>query len=218
MDKTSKARSNGSGKPGTRASAAAKAAAQAVTLDDFYAYMPAHSYIFAPTRELWPGGVASTPASRRSRSARTTTASRSRSSERLARPEPARRADDVGARASRCSSATGSSPTAAGSTGPASTVFNLYRPPLCQPGDPGKAQPWLDHVALRLSGRRRPHREMACASRPAAGREDQSRARARRRSGHRQGHDPGAGPLRRRRRGTWRGVAESSCSAASTAS
>ena len=25
-----------------------------VALDDFYAYMPGHSYIFVPTRELWP--------------------------------------------------------------------------------------------------------------------------------------------------------------------
>src|SRR5262249_25629790 len=25
-----------------------------VSLDDFRAYLPAHSYIFAPTRELWP--------------------------------------------------------------------------------------------------------------------------------------------------------------------
>ncbi len=27
----------------------------AVQLDDFHAYMPMHSYIFAPSRELWPG-------------------------------------------------------------------------------------------------------------------------------------------------------------------
>ena len=25
-----------------------------VSLDDFLAYMPQHSYIFAPSRELWP--------------------------------------------------------------------------------------------------------------------------------------------------------------------
>jgi hypothetical protein len=30
------------------------ATAAGVSLDDFRAYMPAHSYIFAPTRELWP--------------------------------------------------------------------------------------------------------------------------------------------------------------------
>ncbi len=26
----------------------------AVTLDDFYAYMPMHNYIYTPSRELWP--------------------------------------------------------------------------------------------------------------------------------------------------------------------
>ena len=25
-----------------------------VSLDDFYAYMPMHSYIYVPTRQLWP--------------------------------------------------------------------------------------------------------------------------------------------------------------------
>jgi hypothetical protein len=25
-----------------------------VSVDDFYAYMPAHCYIFAPSREMWP--------------------------------------------------------------------------------------------------------------------------------------------------------------------
>jgi hypothetical protein len=29
-------------------------AAASVSLDDFHAYMPMHSYIFAPSRELWP--------------------------------------------------------------------------------------------------------------------------------------------------------------------
>jgi hypothetical protein len=28
---------------------------EAVTLDDFYAYMPQHSYIYTPSREPWPG-------------------------------------------------------------------------------------------------------------------------------------------------------------------
>ena len=30
-------------------------AGEGVSLDDFHAYMPTHSYIFAPTREMWPG-------------------------------------------------------------------------------------------------------------------------------------------------------------------
>jgi hypothetical protein len=31
------------------------AAPEAVTLDDFYAYMPQHNYLYAPAREPWPG-------------------------------------------------------------------------------------------------------------------------------------------------------------------
>jgi hypothetical protein len=29
-------------------------ATNGVSLDDFYAYMPMHSYIYTPTREMWP--------------------------------------------------------------------------------------------------------------------------------------------------------------------
>jgi hypothetical protein len=28
--------------------------AEGVSVDDFYAFMPMHSYIFVPTREMWP--------------------------------------------------------------------------------------------------------------------------------------------------------------------
>ena len=35
-----------------------------VSLGDFWAYMPQHNYIYAPTRELWPGEQSSTPACR----------------------------------------------------------------------------------------------------------------------------------------------------------
>src|SRR5215469_4028580 len=27
----------------------------AVSVEDFYAYMPMHQYLFVPTRDLWPG-------------------------------------------------------------------------------------------------------------------------------------------------------------------
>ena len=32
---------------------------QGVSLDDFLAYMPQHSYIFMPARDLWPRGPVS---------------------------------------------------------------------------------------------------------------------------------------------------------------
>jgi hypothetical protein len=31
---------------------------QSVSVDDFYAYMPQHTYIFVPTRDMWPAGSA----------------------------------------------------------------------------------------------------------------------------------------------------------------
>ena len=31
-------------------------AASSISLDDFYAYMPTHSYLYVPTREMWPAG------------------------------------------------------------------------------------------------------------------------------------------------------------------
>ena len=32
-----------------------------VSVDDFHAYMPMHSYIFEPTREMWPGASVNAP-------------------------------------------------------------------------------------------------------------------------------------------------------------
>jgi hypothetical protein len=42
--------------PRARKSGARADLACGVTLDDFHAYMPSHSYIYTPTRELWPAG------------------------------------------------------------------------------------------------------------------------------------------------------------------
>ena len=38
-----------------RKSRAAEVEGRGVTLDDFVAYMPSHSYIFTPCREIWRG-------------------------------------------------------------------------------------------------------------------------------------------------------------------
>ena len=57
-----------------------------VQLDDFYAYMPEHKYIFAPTGEIWPAS---------SVDARLPDVGEHQG-EHVARPEPRRRADDVG--------------------------------------------------------------------------------------------------------------------------
>ena len=41
-------------KQSTGNSACVEHASQGVSLDDFHAYMPMHSYIYAPTRDMWP--------------------------------------------------------------------------------------------------------------------------------------------------------------------
>ena len=46
-------------------------APKAVTLDDFFAYMPTHSYIYAPTREMWPASSVNARGRRRRASRRT---------------------------------------------------------------------------------------------------------------------------------------------------
>jgi Bifunctional DNA primase/polymerase, N-terminal len=44
----------GWGSGGTPPPGIAKPGTEGVTFDDFYAYMPQHKYIYAPSRELWP--------------------------------------------------------------------------------------------------------------------------------------------------------------------
>ena len=69
-------------------------------LEDFYAYMVEHKYIFVPAGQMWP--AASVNARCRSvPTAWTRTASPNSSGEHVARPQPPGRADDLGARASR---------------------------------------------------------------------------------------------------------------------
>jgi hypothetical protein len=125
----------------------------AIGLEDFYAYMPMHSYIFVPSRELWPGGSIN------------------------ARIEPQPLADeagnpicDEGDKPKRISAsqwldqnrAVEQMTWAPGepeivedrlvSQGgwinkPGCHIFNLYRPPIIIPGDARKADAWRNHVA-----------------------------------------------------------------------
>jgi len=112
----------------------------AITVDDFAAYMPAHQYIFIPSRELWPGASVnarvppvigadgkSVPAAE--------WLDKHRPVDQMiwAPGEPLIIKDrllDNGGWGHR--------------DGVAS--FNLYRPPAPVAGDPEKVDPWLDHV------------------------------------------------------------------------
>lgn len=117
-----------------------------VSTDDFRAYMPEHRYIFRPNGEVWPAS---------SVNARIP-------------PIPTGEVDEKG-KEKRISASTwldrhapveqmtwapGEGELVEGrliSHGgwfdhPGATVYNLYKPPVCRPGNPDLADPWIDHV------------------------------------------------------------------------
>jgi len=119
-----------------------------VTLDDFYAYMLQHNYIFAPSGELWPGSsvdarIAPIPTGRLNKKGEQVCIPASvwldenRPVEQMtwAPGEPALIRDRL---------ITGGGWIAR----PGVTIFNLYRPPTIVPGDASEAasEPWLAHV------------------------------------------------------------------------
>jgi hypothetical protein len=110
-------------------------------LDDFRAYMPMHSYIFIPSRELWPASSVNS---------------------RLppveipnAKPIPATAWLDEHHPVEQMTWAPGMPMlirdrliSHGGWIDRAGmTCFNLYQPPQIIPGDPTKAKPWRDHLA-----------------------------------------------------------------------
>jgi hypothetical protein len=113
--------------------------ATGVSISDFYAYMPMHNYLFAPTREPWPASsvnarVPPVPAGDKPISA-STWLDKNRPVEQMTwcPGEPMlirNRLVADGGWIERNGV----------------TCFNLYRPPTIKPGDPAKAGPWLDHV------------------------------------------------------------------------
>lgn len=124
-----------------------------VRLQDFYAYMPSHSYIFAPTREFWPGSSVN-----------------SRLPPVMARDERGNPVLDDHGKPKMVKAATWldqERPVEQTTWAPGEPMivedrliseggwikrhdcscFNLYRPPIISPGDASKAGPWLDHLA-----------------------------------------------------------------------
>jgi hypothetical protein len=122
-----------------------------VTLDDFRAYMPMHSYIYVPCREIWPA------ASVNARLGRVPVLT--------ATGKPKKKAGkDVTISASAWLDQ--NQPVEQMTWCPGFpvlirdrlvvdggwiertgvTCFNLYRPPRIKPGDKDKAGPWLDHI------------------------------------------------------------------------
>ena len=113
-----------------------------VCLDDFYAYMPMHSYIYAPTRELWPASSVNArvpPPAKGIKASLWLDQHRPVEQMTWAPGSPmliANRLIDEGGWIERNGV----------------TCFNLYRPPTIQPGTAAKADPWLDHLDRKSVG------------------------------------------------------------------
>jgi hypothetical protein len=112
-----------------------------ITVTDFFAYMPAHKYIFVPTRELWPdrsvnGRLPPMQAPDGKTISAATWLDKNRPIEQMiwAPGEPltiSGKLLDNGGWIER----------------PEVTVFNLYRPPIIVPGGvPDKAERWVAHI------------------------------------------------------------------------
>lgn len=112
---------------------------EALTLQDFYAYMPQHSYIFVDGRTLWPAAsvnarIEAVDSDGKPMKA-TTWLDKYRAVEQMtwAPGKPILIQDRLiqeGGWIDR----------------PGVNCFNLYRPPQISLGDPSKAEPWLEHV------------------------------------------------------------------------
>src|SRR6516165_4317501 len=108
-----------------------------VRLDDFYTYMPMHSYIYAPTRELWPASSVNArvpPPAKGIKASLWLDQHRPVEQMTWAPGSPmliANRIIDEGGWIERNGV----------------TCFNLYRPPTIQLGTAAKADPWLDHLS-----------------------------------------------------------------------
>jgi hypothetical protein len=134
---------------------------EGVTLNDFRAYMPMHSYIYTPCREMWPaasvnarvppvaliidGAPVLDDKGKPKKQQASTWLDKNRPVECMSwipgEPEliPDRLISNGGWIERK-----------------GVTCFNLYRPPQCRLGDPSEAGPWLDH-ARRVFGDRTDH-------------------------------------------------------------
>jgi hypothetical protein len=117
-----------------------------VTLEDFYALMPMHSYIFAPSRELWPAASVNSrlppfPIDAKKSIPASKWLDQNRPVEQLTwAPGLPMIINDrliadggwIERQGVRC--------------------FNLYRPPVVELGDAMQAQPWIDHAKRVFGG------------------------------------------------------------------
>jgi hypothetical protein len=117
---------------------------EGVQLTDFYAYMPGHSYIFAPTREMWPAASVNARIPPISITGADGEPAKLKANLWLDENNPVEQM-------TWCPGLPMIIPDRLVSEGGwiernGVRCFNLYRPPRILPGDPKAAGPWLAHV------------------------------------------------------------------------
>lgn len=118
----------------------------AVTLEDFRAYMPEHKFIFMPSGELWPAASVNAridpiPTGTQKDNGNPTYEAAAAWLDRNRPVEQMTWAPGEDKLIENRLMADGSWFARTGCT-----CFNLYRPPVTEPGDPDMAGPWLEHV------------------------------------------------------------------------
>jgi hypothetical protein len=117
----------------------ARVAAAGARLEDFYAHMPSHTYLYVPTRELWPSasvsGRCEWPVMNGKPVAPAAWLDKHRPIEQLVwcPGEP----DLIHDRVMQVSGWSAHQGT---------TVFNMYKPPAALDGDAAMADPWINHA------------------------------------------------------------------------
>jgi hypothetical protein len=111
-----------------------------VKFDDFVAYMPTHSFVYIPTREMWPGSSVDD----RLPSIKFEDGKSMKASQMLAKKRPVEQMTWAPGEEMLIRDRL----VADGGwiNHPGVTCFNLYRPAIIKPGDAGQAGPWIDHV------------------------------------------------------------------------
>ena len=124
----------------------------AVTLEDFYGYMPMHNYIFAPARDHWPAAsvnarvppVALVDANGAPVLDDEGKPKKVKAAAWIDRHQPVEQMTWIPGMPMLVRDRLVSEGGWIKRRG--CTTFNLYRPPCLQPGDPEQAGPWLDHL------------------------------------------------------------------------
>jgi Family of unknown function (DUF5906) len=108
-----------------------------VSVENFYAYMPMHNYIYAPARETWPAS---------SVNARIAPINGMSASAWIDKNQPVEQLSWIPGEPMLIKGRLISEGEWIKQEG--NTVFNLYRAPTIVPGDPDKAWQWIDHVEM----------------------------------------------------------------------